>query len=138
MVVVAVITDHCCHLIIDCKKIVVERIVARRIFENGGRDYSDDQPITNNHHQQSALIHEEVESKITYGEVGKESMGVWGLRLVNIALLVSQAGFCINYVIFIGNTLGTLFPFDSNYTNSSQYYVKVYIMLIANLYDFLT
>ena len=131
MVIVAIITDHCCHLIIDCKKIVVERIVTRRIVKNEGSDKSStDQYITDSNHQQSLLIQEEVESTITYGDVGLESMGVWGLRLVNIALLISQLGFCINYVIFLGNTLGTLFPFDSNYTNSSQYYMKVHIYLI--------
>ncbi|EDV19162.1 uncharacterized protein TRIADDRAFT_62383 [Trichoplax adhaerens] len=121
MIIVAVITDHCCHLIVDCKKIVVDRLVTRRIIKsNNDTNYQNTTEIVS---EQS--VREEVETKLTYGDIGLEAMGVWGLRLVNIALLISQFGFCINYIIFLGNTLGTIFPIEANYTNTSVYYLQI-------------
>mmetsp|Transcript_12015 Transcript_12015/g.18428 ORF Transcript_12015/g.18428 Transcript_12015/m.18428 type:complete len:492 (+) Transcript_12015:21-1496(+) len=37
-----------------------------------------------------------------YGDVGREVMGPWGEVLVNVCLVISQAGFATAYLIFIG------------------------------------
>ena len=51
-----------------------------------------------------------VEKRMLFGEIGRIALGKLGLLLVNIALIATQYGFCIAYFIFLGNTLGSMFP----------------------------
>ena len=62
-----------------------------------------------------------LELAITYGDLGRITMGKWGSRLVNAALIVTQFSFCVNYFIFMGDTITRMFPLaDKNSTNTSE------------------
>lgn len=59
-------------------------------------------------------VKETIEKEMTLGDIGKIAVGPWGLRLVNTALVITQLGFCVAYFIFIGNTIGEMFPLKCN------------------------
>ena len=49
-------------------------------------------------------------SKISsYGDLGFTVCGSFGRLIVDILIILAQAGFCVGYLIFIGNTLANLF-----------------------------
>ncbi|KAK3710662.1 hypothetical protein QZH41_010999 [Actinostola sp. cb2023] len=55
-------------------------------------------------------LREEVEQDMTLGDIGHIAIGKWGIRIVDLALILTQTGFCVAYFIFIGNTLKDIFP----------------------------
>ena len=64
--------------------------------------------------QEMRKLREEVEQEMTFGDIGLIAIGKWGNRIVNIALIVTQAGTCVAYMIFMGNTLKDMFPMKFN------------------------
>ncbi|CAH1447834.1 unnamed protein product [Lactuca virosa] len=72
-----------------------------------------------------------LESPLTYskinsfGDLGFAVCGPIGRLAVDVMIIASQAGFCVGYLIFIGNTLANLFhatPTESpHYLNTSPY-----------------
>ncbi|KAM2041664.1 hypothetical protein FF1_035203 [Malus domestica] len=44
----------------------------------------------------------------SFGDLGFAVCGVWGRLLVDVLIILAQAGFCVGYLIFIGNTLAHL------------------------------
>ena len=62
-------------------------------------------------YEEMEKVKETIEKEMTLGDIGKIAVGPWGLRLVNTALIITQLGFCVAYFIFIGNTIGEMFPF---------------------------
>ena len=89
--VVAFLTDHCCNLLIECKRHLVEALC---IEEAGRRE-----------NEVSALYKRRLELEMTYSDVAHLAYGPWGSRLINVFLVYTQMGFCIGYAVFIGNTL---------------------------------
>ena len=89
--VVAFLTDHCCNLLIECKRHLVEALC---IKEAGRRE-----------NEVSALYRRRLELEMTYSAVAHLAYGPWGSRLINVFLVYTQMGFCIGYAVFIGNTL---------------------------------
>ena len=61
-------------------------------------------------YEEMTKIKETIENEMTLGDIGKIAVGPWGLRLVNIALVITQTGFCVAYFIFMGNTIAEMFP----------------------------
>ncbi|KAG8368007.1 hypothetical protein BUALT_Bualt15G0000500 [Buddleja alternifolia] len=58
--------------------------------------------------------------KITsFGDLGFAVCGSIGRFLVDSMIVLSQAGFCVGYLIFIGNTLATLFNNSSTKTTTT-------------------
>jgi len=51
-----------------------------------------------------------VSKTIMYGDVGFYALGTLGKMLVEIALVISQAGFCCSYLIFISETVSSMAP----------------------------
>ncbi|KAL4230317.1 hypothetical protein ACF0H5_010700 [Mactra antiquata] len=49
-------------------------------------------------------------TEISYGDVGYQAIGHTGRLLVDIAIVVSQTGFCCAYIIFITENLSAYFP----------------------------
>lgn len=47
---------------------------------------------------------------IDYGDVGYAAMGTVGKVLVDLAIIISQVGFCCAYLIFISENLNSIFP----------------------------
>ena len=41
---------------------------------------------------------------LSYGQIGKMTMGRIGTVLVNVSIIITQFGFCVGYFIFLGNT----------------------------------
>ncbi|KAI3714203.1 hypothetical protein L1987_72799 [Smallanthus sonchifolius] len=71
-----------------------------------------------------------LESPITYsrinsfGDLGFAVCGPVGRLAVDLMIIASQAGFCVGYLIFIGNTLAHLFnstPYNSGIHNAGTY-----------------
>ena len=98
---IAVVTDHCCHLVIKCKRAAVQKVLDTVCLS----DVTDvESQLT-----QAALLRDTVEKRMLYGDIGRIAMGKWGVLLVNIALLATQYGFCVGYFIFMGNTIALMF-----------------------------
>lgn len=98
--IIALITDHCCQLIIKCKKAAVQKVLD--IIPQSKDVESQNINITQ--------IRNTVEKRMLFGEIGRIALGKWGVLLVNVALLATQYGFCIGYFIFMGNTITSMFP----------------------------
>eukprot|EP01062_Namystynia_karyoxenos_P066948 TRINITY_DN60864_c0_g1_i1.p1 TRINITY_DN60864_c0_g1~~TRINITY_DN60864_c0_g1_i1.p1 ORF type:complete len:471 (+),score=137.86 TRINITY_DN60864_c0_g1_i1:107-1519(+) len=45
-----------------------------------------------------------------YGDIGYHAYGVYGQRIVDFSLVVTQVGFCIAYIIFISSNLMAVMP----------------------------
>ena len=100
VLIIALITDHCCQLIIKCKKAAVQKVL-------------DTVPQSNDVESQVTkmeVLRNTVEKRMLFGEIGRIALGKWGVLLVNVALLATQYGFCIGYFIFMGNTIASMFP----------------------------
>lgn len=100
VLIIALITDHCCQLIIKCKKAAVQKVL-------------DTIPQSKDVEAQSinlTSVRNTVEKRMLFGEIGRIALGKWGVLLVNVALLATQYGFCIGYFIFMGNTIMSMFP----------------------------
>ena len=79
---IAALTFHCCALIIRCKHTSASRISART-----GEELAS------------------VAKRLQFPDIGREAYGQTGYVIVTAALGLSQAGFCIGYLIFMGLTL---------------------------------
>lgn len=103
LIVIALITVHCCLLIIKCKnaavKLVLESLPEYRDLEDEG--------CAEEIHQ----IKERIEREMSLGDISLIALGPWGIRIVNVALVLTQLGFCVAYMIFMGNTLTSMFPY---------------------------
>ena len=102
MVFVAVATTHCCQLAVHCKKQIIKHLLAKQFPEQNQTTDS----------KTSAMIEDKVtearrslERSLTLQDIAHISLGVWGLRSVNVALFITQFGFCTSYIIFLGKTL---------------------------------
>lgn len=47
----------------------------------------------------------------TYGHVGFKAYGSWGRRMVQISIIMMQAGFCCTYVIFVAQNMAEVLAF---------------------------
>ncbi|EDO48266.1 predicted protein, partial [Nematostella vectensis] len=97
--IIAILTDHCCQLIIKCKKSAVGKILRKMPKYNNPRISL----------SEKLELEAKVEKKMMYGDIGKVALGKPGLVLVEVSLLITQIMFCVGYFIFIGNTIQGLF-----------------------------
>lgn len=115
LVLIALLTDHCCNLIVKCKYAAIDKVMTLYRSEVQRDEGSVDE-------DEMKVVHNRLLKNLTYGDIGKLSFGNPGLVLVNLCLLFTQFGFCVSYFIFIGNTFYTLFPSHNvTQTNSSIY-----------------
>ena len=140
MLVIAFLTDHCCHLIVQTKHHAIRKILGKgsqsssagnkqnyKSYDNppdSGMDDEDSEDalfvsrnVTVNSDEEDGMLtsaerHEHIVRHMMYGDIGKLCFGKYGLGLVNFAIAVTQFGFCVAYFIFIGNTVHSLFPKD--------------------------
>ncbi|KAL6071658.1 Amino acid transporter transmembrane domain [Balamuthia mandrillaris] len=75
IVIIALVTDHCCNLLVQCKNMLPDSEHVR-----------------------------------TYGQVGVRVFGKPGRVLVDFFLAFTQLGFCVGYLIFMGQNLNSLLP----------------------------
>ena len=98
----AVLTGHCCRLIVKCKHIVIDDLCHKYELskeEDNDADLSD-----------MAMFRIRLLRRLDYTDIGRLICGRWGGFVVNFCLVVTQVGFCVGYFIFIGNTVHGLFP----------------------------
>lgn len=60
----------------------------------------------------------------SFGDLGFAVCGSFGRAIVDILIILAQTGFCVGYLVFIGNTLSNLFnsspiAFDSDFLGTS-------------------
>ncbi|CAL1529003.1 unnamed protein product [Lymnaea stagnalis] len=131
LTIIAAVTDHCCHLIVKCKYEAIKHVLSSREAYKSSPTSSVNGNATFNSEKQDEVerdldnlkkSQDQMVRHLTYGDVGKIAYGSVGLFLVNACLLLTQFGFCVNYFIFIGNTIYTLFPSENttkNYNDST-------------------
>lgn len=103
--IIAILTDHCCQLIIKCKKIAVTTMLESSTrYQNAVKAFP----------TEAQRIEESVEKNMRYGDIARVAFGHWGIIIVNIALITTQFGFCVGYFIFMGNTMAGMFPMKWN------------------------
>lgn len=147
MLVIAALTDHCCHLIVKTKHHGIDKMMKKRKVktpnhtqhgqyssydsmpqENGLEDDEDESAEHSTFIGRNAdceygsdedddfetVKHsdakEHMATNMSYGDVGKLAYGAVGVAVVNFCIALTQFGFCVNYFIFIGNTIHSLFP----------------------------
>ncbi|KAL5019384.1 hypothetical protein ScPMuIL_005106 [Solemya velum] len=146
LVFIAGLTDYCCHLIVKTKYHCIEKVLqtyrASTAAEGTSRDRfidsrtnllsSDNSPAVDSTSDSEASDKEDVIYEIdhesflkqhmmkhmSYGDVGRISIGNIGLVIVNICIAITQFGFCVAYFIFIGNTIYSLFPVTACYNGT--------------------
>ena len=102
LLVIAVLTGHCCRLIIKCKHIVIDDLCHKYELSKEADNDADLSDI--------AMFRIRLLRRLDYTDIGRLICGRWGGFVVNFCLLVTQVGFCVGYFIFIGNTVHALFP----------------------------
>ncbi|PAA60347.1 hypothetical protein BOX15_Mlig019753g1 [Macrostomum lignano] len=173
LMIIAVLTDHCCYLIVTCKQLMVESLVNDEdsgseasldgngtIGQNSSSNNNNSSPYyyndgfcpdalgpgaspsttntnnsnsNNNNNNNSSnngsdgaaddASHQRRQTDalhriVTLGDIAKFTYGRPGLWLVNASLFITQFGFCINYFIFIGNTLHQVLSLGRNDTDT--------------------
>ena len=88
---IALATDHCCNLIVKCKRIAIKKICNRMVAEGYVQYHIDKRE-------------KHLGRSLSFGQIGKVAMGKLGTFLVDTSILITQFGFCTGYFIFLGNT----------------------------------
>lgn len=125
MTFVAVVSTKAMLLIIDCKyKILGKKVRGIPFGMTVDMESHDQQSLipsemTNNHddfsRQEQDLMISVKEPRgapktdVSYGDVGFQALGHTGRVLVDIAIVISQTGFCCAYIIFISENLSDYF-----------------------------
>lgn len=69
----------------------------------------------------------------TYGHVGFAAYGIWGKRMVQVSIILMQAGFCCTYVIFVAQNMQQVLAYVSGDAQSVAS-VSTLILLQVALY----
>eukprot|EP00163_Fabomonas_tropica_P001565 TRINITY_DN1115_c0_g1_i4.p1 TRINITY_DN1115_c0_g1~~TRINITY_DN1115_c0_g1_i4.p1 ORF type:complete len:464 (-),score=81.50 TRINITY_DN1115_c0_g1_i4:319-1710(-) len=64
----------------------------------------------------------------SFSDVAYHAVGTWGAWVVDICLIMTQAGFCAGYFVFIGNTMNGLLP-----QLSFRYWILIAFPVLAGL-----
>ena len=91
ILLIAIATDHCCTLIVKCKEIVIKKMCHRMVAEGYVDAHIEDQRKI-------------LGRTLSFGQMGKVTMGKLGTFLVDTSIVITQIGFCVGYFIFLGNT----------------------------------
>jgi len=95
---VATLTDHCCQLMLDCKKRLIQQICSNSVAVSSVEE--DDVP----------QLQERLHRTLGYGDLGRRIYGMWCFHLIQFAVCFTQFTTCVSYFIFIGNTVFEMFP----------------------------
>ena len=108
LVIVSGLTNHCCKLIVRCKHLLVEDLCEKyqSRLENVG-DTAEE-----HHHLEIMHFRKRLQKNMDYADIGKLTFGRGGSVIVNVFLVVTQIGFCVGYMVFVGNMLHNFFPVE--------------------------
>ena len=90
-------TSHCCQLIVKVKYIIINEYCLQYQTSHGDGRYG---PYTS-----SRKFRKSLQKHLDYPDIGRVVYGKWGAGFVKMFLVLTQFGFCVNYHIFLGNTL---------------------------------
>ncbi|KAK7507847.1 hypothetical protein BaRGS_00000812, partial [Batillaria attramentaria] len=162
LLVIATLTAHCCRLLAKCKYHAIRQILHKhrhnltRDTNSGTRDLagsqeesstssdSEDDSSSSEDPNTEEAVHKKLRLSLNYGDLGRECLGKFGVTLVNIAIVVTQFGFCVGYCIFIGNTVLAMFPLynctvpvvNGSMHNHGYHCVKItHLNALKNVYD---
>lgn len=120
LIAIATLTAHCCHLLAKCKYHAIRHIInmhqqcLTQSTESDQEDSSDSDDDSDESDDSELNTEETINKKLrgslNYGDLGRLCLGKAGVVLVNVAIVVTQFGFCLGYCIFIGNTMLAMFP----------------------------
>lgn len=94
----ATLTDHCCQLMLDCKKRLIQQICSNSVAVSSVEE--DDVP----------QLRERLHKTLGYGDLGRRIYGMWCFHLIQFAVCFTQFTTCVSYFVFIGNTIYEMFP----------------------------
>ena len=98
LLLIALITDHCCHLIVKCKRYIIHKVCQEMKLLGSGTD------------RDVRQLESQLGRHMEYGDIGQYALGKAGIIIVNSCLVITQLGFCISYFVMIGNTAYKMFP----------------------------
>ncbi|XP_067671087.1 uncharacterized protein [Haliotis asinina] len=133
LLLIAIVTDHCCHLIVKCKYKAIDAVMGTQSQGESGITNDGDIVIENTF---SVEMREKMLRNLSYGDVGKIIYGKCGLYIVNFCIFITQFGFCVAYFIFIGNTIRAIFPFHMCHLMNSTYVCGGKKQTFNHNYDF--
>lgn len=125
LLLIALLTDHCCHLIVKTKYHAIKHVIelykastespngaSLSAGDSGAELFSDDEDddIVKYDVDEVSLVEQHMLKHMSYGDIGQISMGKVGRIIVNFCIAMTQFCFCVNYSIFLGNTVYSLFP----------------------------
>lgn len=125
LLLIASLTDHCCHLIVKTKYHAIEHVIklykankkssasSSSAARNSGSEMfstDEDEEFVVYDVDEVSMMEQHMLKHMSYGDVGQVSMGKVGRVIVNICIGVTQFCFCVGYSIFLGNTIYSLFP----------------------------
>ncbi|XP_062612262.1 uncharacterized protein LOC134274037 [Saccostrea cucullata] len=122
LLLIALLTDHCCHLIVKTKYHAIKRVIAMYkagTSKTSSADKDSSSELFSSDEDEETVIYDLDEvtlmeqhllKHMSYGDIGQISMGKIGRIIVNICIGVTQFCFCVGYSIFLGNTIFSLFP----------------------------
>ena len=141
LVLIASLTDHCCHLLVKTKYHAIKHVIEiykskENVKPSKRKKYSeskmnstvysslsesdltdddfnkhDDDEVIIDMDEVSLMEHHMIKH-MSYGDVGQVCFGKPGLYVVNACIAMTQFCFCVAYFIFIGNTIQALFPYE--------------------------
>lgn len=103
LIIIAVITEHCCHLLIEIKSSTYHYLSAN---SNDVEDNLLPSVPEDNYsgYQTTSTSETDVQEAPTYGEVAFRVGGRRAENIINAALILTQFGYCVGYLIFISQT----------------------------------
>jgi len=122
-------------LLIDCK----DHILKNKFQQNSNISYKklqqeDTENLINNRQIEIKPSTPTIdEDNIGYGDVGFYAYGKFGALLVDVAIVVSQTGFCCAYLIFISENMAQYITNGEKYTNFLIYLMVVPLTLLCLL-----
>ena len=94
---ITIMTSHCCQLIVKIKYIIINEYCLQYQASHSDGRYG---PYTS-----SKKFRKTLQKHLDYPDIGRVLYGKWGAGIVKMFLVLTQFGFCVNYHIFLGNTL---------------------------------
>lgn len=104
LVIIAALTDHGCQLMVRCKHRIIRFICA--LYPNFLAE-------------DSTKVRIELEKTVGYGDLAHHVLGEAGYHIVQAAVFITQYLTCVQYFIFIGNSIYTIFPLHHEHHSNS-------------------
>lgn len=111
LVVITVVTEHCCNLLVDIKDSFYEPISTDNLDidnypSSPSVSSSQDESNSNEYNDEMDGIPESAGQRPpTYGDVAFRVGGKTAESIINAALILTQFGYCVSYLIFISQTM---------------------------------